>query len=202
MIHSMALGFTRTNRLLLLSVLFSCFSSPGASSRQDAAWKHYQNRDPGYCVEFPARWVRGEVSEGAGMFFETGVKKFSRPLGEMDVSALSDDEMQGNLSTVDYLQDHLEGLRKFERAERLEIVDKRETNLLNAPALFLKDSYYDPQDRATWVDEMLLARFKGRLYRLELECRADTLNRFEPVFSRFVGSFRFECNRKAPVNRP
>ena len=137
-----------------------------------------------------------------GCTFETGVKKFSRPLGEIDIVAVPDEKIQKQVSTVEYVQDHLEGLRKFERAQRMEILDKREMKLLDQPALLLKDSYFDPQDGGTWVDKIVLSRFEGRMFRLELVCRADTLARFEPVFDHFVNSFKFDCNRKGATRRP
>lgn len=91
------------------------------------------------------------------------------------------------------LEDHLNGLRKFERAERLEVLSKREISFLGNPALFTKSRYYDPLDRATWMEEVLFVNRAQTLYRLELECRADQLERFEPVFQYLISTFRFDC---------
>ena len=165
-------------------------------SKQDSSWKTYSNKDLGYCISYPARWVRGEAFDGAGMYFETGVKKFSKPLGEIDVGPLSGIQPEGVSSPVEYVQVHLDGLKKFERAQKLEVLEEHEINLVGSTALFTKDKYFDPQDRATWVDEIVLAKHGGRVFRLELACRADQLGRFEPVFTRFINSFQFECNRK------
>ncbi|MBE7157599.1 MAG: hypothetical protein INR62_04045 [Rhodospirillales bacterium] len=194
--------FGRPVFLFVLFCLVAPLSWPGSLRHQDSAWKRYLNRELGYCVEYPARWQRGDAFEGAGMYFETGVKKYSRPLGEIDIIAVSDADLQPRLTTVEYLQDHLEGLRKFERAQRITILDRHEIQLLGAPALLLKDSYFDPQDGGTWVDKVVLARSGDRLFRLELECSAATLPRFEPVFDRFVRSFQFNCNGKGAARRP
>ena len=176
---------------LYCSMNISGANAPSPPLRQDSSWKKYVNKDLGYCVSYPSRWRRGEAFDGAGMFFETGVKRFSKPLGEIDIGALPSPEDLGEIVRV-----HLEGLKKFERAEDMEVLERREMRLLDSPALFTKDRYFDPQDRDHWVDEILLAKHGGQLYRLELECRAEQLARFEPVFSRFVQSFKFDCNSK------
>jgi hypothetical protein len=161
-----------------------------STHRLDSAWKKYSNGDLGYCVSYPSRWQRGEAFDGAGMYFATGLKKYARPSGEIDISAFSD------LKPVEYLKTHLEGLKKFERAEKLRVLEQREMPLLGGVALFTKDTYFDPLDSTDWMDEMVLAKYQGMLYRLELECRADQVSRFEPVFAQFVQSFRFDCASK------
>lgn len=161
-----------------------------ATHRLDSAWKKYANEDIGYCVRYPSRWARGEAFDGAGMYFEAGVKKYSRASGEIDISAFSD------LKPVEYLQTHLDGLKRFERAENLKVLDQHEMPLLGEVALFTKDSYNDPLDHSSWIDEIILLRYQSTLYRMELECRSDQVDRFEPVFEQFVSSFRFDCNSK------
>jgi hypothetical protein len=187
--------FPRSINLLTCLACASLLAWAGSSSppKLDTAWKKYVNKDVGYCVDYPSRWARGEAFDGAGMYFETGVKKFSRPLGEIDIGALP---QQQSGAAGEYLQIHLQGLRKFERAERLEVLDTHEITLLDGPALFTKDRYFDPLDRAMWVDEIVLAKHGDLLFRLELVCRADQVARFEPVFSHFVNTFKFECNAK------
>jgi hypothetical protein len=166
--------------------------------KQDRTWKPYANAQWGYCVSYPSRWLRGDAFEGAGIYVETGLKKYSRPVGEIDIGVLPDEAGPAVRATpiklVDDLETHFDGLKKFERAEQLQILEKREMELVGNAALFTKDRYYDPQERATWVEEIIFARHKGALYRLELECRDDQLARFEPVFQTFVSTFRFDCN--------
>jgi hypothetical protein len=91
---------------------------------------------------------------------------------------------------------HLEGLKSFQRAQRLEILEKRPMDLSGNSALFTKDRYFDPLDGATWVDEIVLVDRNQALYTLELECRSDQLARFEPVFSHFVSTFDFDCSSR------
>lgn len=182
-------------RLLLLSGFSLTFvygwgGRAPSTHHLDSAWKKYSNADFGYCVEYPSRWLRGKAFDGAGMYFESGLKTYSRPQGEIDITALSD------LKTVDYLQTHFEGLKRFERAENLQVLDQREMPLPGATALFTKDGYSDPLDHTEWIDEIVLARNSNTLYRLELECRRDQIDRFEPVFARFVQSFRVDCSSR------
>lgn len=188
----------RHHRLLFHSFAFSSLlafaASAGPTLKQDSAWRQYRNQHWGYCVSYPSRWLKGDAFEGAGIFVETGVKKHSRPVAEIDVAALPNRlDDPGAFTLVQDLQSHFDGLKKFERAEQLEILEKRETKLLGNAALFTKDRYYDPQDRAKWIEEIVFADRKEALYRLELECRADQLGRFEPVFAHFVSSFQFDC---------
>ena len=183
-----------TNLLICVLLLSAPGFAGGATAgrpKQDSSWKRYANKDFGYCVDYPAKWARDNAFDGAGMYFETGLKKFSMPIGEMDVNASPSPE--GLAETVDV---HLQGLRKFQRAQKMEVLDRREVILLGAPALLTKDRYFDPLDGAKWVNEMLLTRHNKLLYRLELVCRADHLDRFEAAFSRFVGTFKFDCNAK------
>lgn len=166
----------------------------GTAAKQDRSWKAYENAQWGYCVSYPSHWLKGDAFEGAGIFVASGAKRFSKPLGEMDIGAVpASAASAASLTLVDDLETHLDGLKKFERAENLEILEQREMQILGNSALFTKDRYYDPQERAAWVDEIVFTEHKGALYRLELECRADQVERFEPVFQMFVSTFRFEC---------
>jgi hypothetical protein len=175
--------------------LWGMLASAGSTNRLDHAWKHYRNVQRGYCVSYPSRWDKGDAFEGSGLFVETGAKKFSKPVGEIDVAAVSTHpEETASLTLVDDLKVHLAGLAKFERAERMEVLEQRQLDLAGRPALFTKDRYYDPLERATWIEELVFAHRGDVVYRLELECRADQLDRFEPVFTRFVNTFQFECS--------
>lgn len=186
---------------MLCCSLFACVAAslgaPDAPLKQDRTWKAYKNTQWNYCVSYPSRWHKGDAFDGAGIFIETGVKKYSRPVGAMDVGALPAPEpMLARAAPINFLDDfevHLDGLKKFERAESLEILERREMQIVGSSALFTKDRYYDPQDRATWAEEIIFTRHKGTLYRLELECRNDQLSRFEPVFNVLVSTFRFDC---------
>jgi len=178
--------------------LWGVLASAGSSNRLDNSWKKYRNPKLGYCVSYPTRWYKGDAFEGSGLFVETGAKKFSKPVGEIDVAAVSTPADTGShaasLTLVDDWKLHLDGLAKFERAERMEVLEQRPLTLVGKPALFTKDRYYDPLERATWIEELVFAHREDVVYRLELECRADQVERFEPVFTRFINTFQFECS--------
>ena len=181
-------------RLLRCFAYFSLLGAvvyAGSTPKLDRSWKRYHNERWGYCVSYPSRWMSGDAFEGGGFFVETGMKKRSRPLGEIDIAALSEP-----FTLLEDVQAHLDGLKKFERAEQMQVLEKREMQLLGQAALFTKDRYYDPQDRASWIDEIVFANRNQTLYRLELECRADQLVRFEPVFTYVVSTFQFDCSAK------
>jgi hypothetical protein len=187
--------------MMLLSCLSALPLAGGAGNigtiRPETSWKLYRNKQWGYCVSYPSRWFKGEAWEGSGIFVKTGVKKHSRPVGEIDIGANKSEGLHEPtpISLTESFQLHVEGLKKFERAERLEILEKRPVNISGNSALFTKDRYFDPLDGATWVDEIVLVERKQTLYTLELECRSDQLARFEPVFSHFVSTFQPICGR-------
>lgn len=196
---------TRNRRSTLLCCFAFAALLPACAAgktipKLDRAWKHYRNSQWGYCVSYPSRWLRGDAFDGAGLFVETGTKKFSNPLGEIDVSALPALAGAGNpasakISLSDIVKVQLDGLRKFEHAERMEVLETREIPLADSKALFTKERYYDPQDRATWISEIIYSNRKSVLYRLELTSRTDQLVRFEPVFTRVLSTFQFECSK-------
>ena len=180
-----------------LSSLLSAVVFAGSVPRQDTSWKRYRNTGAGYCVSYPTRWYRGDAFDGSGLYVMTGAKKHSRATGEIDVgifpNAVSNQAHTANISLTEDFKSHVDGMMKFERAERLEVLDQHPTEVAGSPALFTKDRYYDPQDRSTWMEEVLFVRHKNDLYRLELECKADQLLRFEAVFTQLVNSFTFDC---------
>ncbi|MGH9585107.1 MAG: hypothetical protein ACRD4O_19480 [Bryobacteraceae bacterium] len=186
--------------LLACALLVGLASGAGRTNRLDrGTWKRYRNRQFGYCVSYPSRWVKGEASYGAGIWVEAGRKKQLSPLGEMDVGALANtgaDVKTAPASLLGDLTAHLQGMKRFERARRMRIVERRAIDILGSSALLLKDRYDDPLDGTAWVDEAIFTGRKEAVYRLELECRADQIARFEPVFERFSGSFRFECGKR------
>jgi len=163
----------------------------------DRSWKHYRNPEYGYCVSIPSRWEKGEAFEGAGLYVHSGLRKFSRPVGSIDFEAISRAPQDARILPVnlaDSLQDHLTGLQKFERAERMEILEKRDLHMQGSAALFTKDRYYDPQERATWMEEVLFVNRNETLYRFEVDCRADQIERFAAVFEHLVESVHFDCS--------
>jgi hypothetical protein len=180
-----------------LSSLVAAWGGGEFGQRLDRQWKRYRNSEYGYCVSYPSRWVRGEAFEGAGLFVETGLKKFSRPVGAIDFEVLSSvpkDARALPVSLAESLEDHLAGLQKFERAERMEILEKREMQVQGSAALFTKHRYYDPQDRATWMEEVVFVNRNENLYRFEMDCRAEQFRRFAPVFEYLVGTVQFDCS--------
>jgi hypothetical protein len=167
--------------------------------KPETSWKLYRNKQWGYCVSYPSRWLRAEAFEGSGMFVATGLKKRSRPVAAIDIGAFpnsaKDPAQATPIGLIENFQLHIEGLKKFHRAERLEILEKRATDLSGNSALFTKDRYFDPLEGATWVDEVVLVNRTQTLYRLEFETRSDHLARFEPVFTQFVSTFNINCSR-------
>jgi len=167
------------------------------TNRLDRVWKRYRNEQFGYCVDYPARWLKSEAFDGAGMWVGAGAKKHSLPLGEMDVRALRDgvsEHLQtASVSLTESATIYFHDRKQFQRAQDIQVIDQHAMRLLDAPALFIKDQYRDPLDRHMWIDEVIFAARQQILYRIELECRADQIGRFEPIFQRFAASFQFQC---------
>ncbi len=193
------LGHRSWQNLLLGCFAFSSatlLGTAGSPPKQDRSWKRYYNQQWGYCVSYPSRWRRGDAFEGAGIFVETGIKRQSNPLGEIDVAAVPRAAQASALLQFNLIEDvktHLDGLKKFERAEQMEQLDQRSIDVLGNYALFAKARYYDPLERARWVDEIVFFQKENVVFRLELECRADSINRFEPVFTHVMNTFQLDC---------
>ncbi len=118
----------------------------------------------------------------------------------MDVSALALPLTQAHsvsLALDDDFDTQLAGLKKFARAQKVEVLEKRNLLLGANPSLFVKIRYLDPRDRRFWIDEVIFARREHLTYRLELESRVDQLERFEANFTHFVNSFQMECGSPA-----
>src|SRR4051794_12878477 len=118
-------------RLILVVSLLLGATGPiraGSVLRQDRAWKVYLNRATGFCVSYPSRWYRSETYDGSGLAVTTGMKKhFSIPVGSMDVSALAIPAAQlhpASLALDDDFDIQLAGLKKFARAEQVEVLEK------------------------------------------------------------------------------
>jgi len=175
-------------------------SAPPSGSRQDRAWKRYHNTNVGYCVNYPSRWLREEAFDGTGMVMETGIKKYSKPIGEIDIGLLPLPTMEDarmapatSDSLLDDLKDHIAGLHKFVRAERLQTIDQHAMEMQGHSALFVKNRYYDPLERADWTEEVIFVKRQGELFRLELQCQSDQVARFEPVFTYVAQTMQFDC---------
>jgi len=182
---------------LAFSSILAAWGHGNFDQRLDRSWKRYRNDEFGYCVSIPSRWVKGEAFEGAGLYVETGTKKFSRPMGAIDFEAIASGPKDARILPVtlaESLQDHLSGLQKFERAERMEILEKHEMSVQGSAGLFTKHRYYDPQERATWMEEVLFVNRNDTVYRFELDCRFDQIERFAPVFEHLVGTVQFDCS--------
>lgn len=164
-------------------------------SKDDRSWKQYANRQTGYCVSYPRRWQKGDAFEGAGMYALTGTTRSSLPAGALDITAFPDAPAAlTKISLSGDMQAHLDGLRKYVKAEETQVLEERRLTVAGAEALLLKARYFDPRERSFWVEEVLLTRRNGMLYRMELQSRADQIRRFEPVFARFAASFQFDCH--------
>jgi hypothetical protein len=190
---------TGVSSFFALSSLAAAFVTGGSiQNKQDTVWKRYYNPEAGYCVDYPARWYKADAFDGSGLYVMTGMKKHSRATGEIDIGrfreSASKEAHPANISLQDVFQTHMDGLKKFERAERMEVLEQRPMDIGGVPGLFTKDRYYDPQDRSTWMEEVLFIQSKGEMYRIELECKADQMDRFEPVFSHLVSTIQFSCS--------
>jgi hypothetical protein len=170
--------------------------------RVDRTWKRYRNADLGYCVSYPSRWLKGDAFEGTGLVVKTGVGRSAKPVGEIDIGPLNPpgpedarlEPARFKPDTLDQdLKEHLAGLEKFVRAEKLEILDKQHLKVQGFDALYVKDQYYDPLERSNWMEEVVFVERKGELYRIELQCPPNQINRFEPVFVYLVNTFEFDC---------
>ncbi len=183
-------------RLALTVCLTSALVYSGSVPRQDASWKRFRSPGGNFCVDYPSKWLRGEVYEGSGLLFATGAKKHSRPYGEIDVSAFANGQdglVPASFALGEDLEAHLSGLKRFVRVKNMEVLERRETELLGTAALEVKDRYTDPFDRSNWFEEIVLTRRGNTLYRIELECRAEQAARFDPVFTRVLSTFQFDC---------
>jgi hypothetical protein len=189
-----------------ISSLFMASVDAGSAptARLDSAWAHYYNAEARYCVSYPQRWYKSDVLDGSGLYVMSGPKKHARATGEIDVvlfqAAASHDVHTASVSLKDSYESHVEGLKKFERAERMEVMEQHPVEVAGVAGLFTKDKYYDPQDRSNWIEEVIFVERAGGVYRLEMECKADQVSRFEPVFSHLVRSFQFECGETRGSN--
>ena len=170
--------------------------------RMDRSWKRYRNSNLGYCVSYPSRWSRGSAFEGSGLFVQTGTTHSAKPSGEIDfgpiisqTSDVAEDARTKPLESTltEDLQEHLAGLKKFARAERLEILDQHTMDVQGTKALFVKNQYYDPLERTNWMEEVVFLKHKGELYRVELQCPPSQIKRFEPVFAYLVNTIDLDC---------
>ncbi len=177
--------------MLLAPFIAAAAHAPGTSFKQDLSWKRYSDPQSGFCLQYPKRWMRQDMGDGDGVAFSTGVKRYSMPTGEMDVTVLSTPD-----DSAELLQAHLDGMKRFVRAERIQILDRRKMTVDGNAAMLTKDQYRDALEKADWTEEIIVAKRDDKLYRLEMVCRSDQVARFEQVFGRLVDSFAFGCHRK------
>lgn len=184
------------SRLAMAWLVPAMMIGSGSVPKQDTSWKRYHSAEGKFCVDYPTKWLKSEVFDGSGVFFATGAKKRSRPYGEIDVSAFTNDSsglIPAAFSLGDDFEAHISGLKRFVRAKDVQVLERQETELSGTAALWVKDRYNDPFDHSTWFEEMIFARRSDVLYRIELECRNDQSGRFDPVFKRVLSTFQFDC---------
>lgn len=178
-----------------LPVLVSAGSLP-----ENHSWRIYYNPAGQYCVDYPSRWAPAEAFEGAGLLLIPSTGTSWESPGEIDVEAIADQGTSANgvagQILLEEVRMHFDALKKFERAEQLELLEQRNIHFFGASGLFLKGRYYDPQDHAVWVNEIIFAYRASVIYRLQLTSGTDALGRFEAVFARFVNSFQFDCRAR------
>jgi hypothetical protein len=188
--------------LSLLGVPVESASTP--ANRLDLAWAQYYNPDGRYCVSYPQRWYKSDAFDGSGLYVMSGPKKHTRATGEIDVVLFhepgSNDLHTATISLKDSFNSHVEGLQKFERAERIKVLEQHPMTVAGVAGLFTKDKYYEPQDRSYWMEEIIFLGRGTDVYRLEMECKAEQVARFEPVFSHLVQSFQFNCGQSRGSN--
>ncbi len=177
------------------------------ADRKDRAWKRFRNAELSYCVSYPSRWSKGDAFDGSGLLIRTGVRQMPNSTGEIDVGPI--DLLVPDIARLRHisidtdsldndLAEHLAGLKKFVRAERLEVLSQHRLKLQGSAALYAKNRYYDPLERRDWIEEVVFVRRAGLgrtggLYRLELQCPPAQIDRFENVFAYLVNSFAFDC---------
>ncbi len=185
-------------RVLLYVCFFSLIvtASQTGTLRQDRSWKQYTNKESGYCVSYPSRWIKAQGFEGAGISVTTGKTRYGWPIASLDVGAFPDEPTTVEAKTIslsDDYQTHLVGLKRFVRAEQIETLEERPLAVSGLNALFAKARYFDPREKSDWIEEIVFVRRDGMTYRLELQSKASDAQRFQPIFLHFVDSFQVVC---------
>ena len=177
----------------------SCMAAKEGTPRQDRAWKIYSDQQSGYCVSYPSRWVKSAGFQSSGLSVTTGVTRYGMPIASLDVSLIPDEQptlKTRAVSLAENYQDHLIGLRRYIKAEQIETLEEKPLAVSGLNALFTRARYYDPLEKSDWIEEIVFTRREGSTYRLELQTKADSWQRFRPIFQHFVDSFQLDCPKR------
>lgn len=184
----------------LLALTYASIQALGYEGipREDKAWKTYLNKEIGYCVSYPSRWIKAVGFEGTGISVTTGKTRYGLPIASLDITNISDEVASDTVPTKtinlsDDYETHLSGLKQFVKAEQIETLEEKPLAISGLNALFTRARYYDPKEKTGWIEEVVFTRHNAMTFRLELQTKASSFARFQPVFQRFVDSFQVEC---------
>ncbi len=183
-------------RLFACCLVAGVIASAESQPRQDRAWKQFKDKQAGYCISYPSRWIKAKGFDGAGLSVTTGVTQYGLPIASLDVAAIEDEEETLETTPVSLSDDyetHLVGLKRFIRAEKIETLEEKPLAVGGMNALFARARYFDPKEKSDWIEEIVFTHREGVTYRLELQSKAGSWHRFQPIFQHFLESFQVEC---------
>jgi hypothetical protein len=96
------------------------------------------------------------------------------------------------------LEENFNGVQDVLRSEgatEMTVLEKRNADFLQKPALFTKIRYKEAVSGITWIEESIDFKTEDEiLYSMELKARPEELSELEPIFNVMVyNTFRMNC---------
>jgi hypothetical protein len=177
--------------LLLMAVL-----TAQASFAARTGWKRYRNERWGFCLAYPSNWETDEGVNKAGIGIYPPQNRPDGLLSQLSIGALPNARSRNEAFPT--LEENFNGVQDVLRSEgatEMTILEKRNADFLQKPALFTKIRYKEAVSGIIWIEERINFKTQDEiLYSMELKARPEEFSELEPIFNVMVyNTFRMNC---------
>ncbi|MGH9689468.1 MAG: hypothetical protein ACRD5K_20580, partial [Candidatus Acidiferrales bacterium] len=186
--------------ILACAIAFGAGVSAGNNHHREK-WTRYVNARWGFCVDYPKDWKAEFGTDGSGIELHPYPAQDPSKATYISIGGLPDQpdvdnanivlddspplDLEGNLTRT------LEGLREYNHASGIRVLQKRQLGFHGYNALSTKIGYRTPPNDTEWIDETLWINKEYIIFTATLLGQPEQVRRLEPVY-RDIITHRFQ----------
>lgn len=190
--------------ILAFAIVLRATAISAGGTKQSAQWSHCRNARWGFCVDYPASWKASEAKDGSGIKLYPRANEKASSATYISIGGLPDQPDVGNANIV--LDDSppldlegnfmraLDGLREYDHATDIRVLEKRKLAFQGYGALSTKYEYRRGADATLWQSDTIWINKEYIIFTATLFGRPEELRNLEPVYQDIVKHhFRLVC---------
>ena len=127
-------------------------------------WKRYRNERWRFCLAYPSNWETNEGVNKAGIAIYPPQNRPDGLLSQLSIGALPNARPRNEaFPTLEDIFNGVQDVLRSEGATEITVLEKRNADFLQSPALFTKIRYKEAVSGITWIEERINFKTKDEI---------------------------------------